>query len=123
MKKDVSYALDYALNKGFQIHPNALKILEEIDVRDIKRVIKELVKEKIKQEHFLIGKDDLESVLGIKEDQLIENEHRVLFDPSLKITSAEGISGFNALFSNRFSKLKRIVSNRPEAKMLKSISD
>lgn len=123
MKKDVSYALDYALNKGFQIHPNALKILEDIDVRDIKHVIKELVKEKTKQKHFLIGKDDLESVLGIKEDQLIENEHRILFDPSLKITSAEGVSGFNALFSNRFSKLKRIVSNRPEAKMLKSISD
>ena len=123
LKKDVSYALDYALNKGFQIHPNALKILEDVDVKELKHVIKELVREKIKQKHFLIGQDDLESVLGIKEDQSIENEHRILFDPSLKITSAEGISGFNALFSNRFLKLKRIVSNRPEAKMLKSISD
>lgn len=122
MKKDVNYALDYALNKGFQIHPNALKILENVDVKELKHVIKKLVKEKIKQKHFLIEQDDLEFVLGIKEDQSIENEHRVLFDPSLKITSAEGISGFNALFSNRFSKLKRIVSNRPEAKMLKSIS-
>ncbi len=123
MKKDVSYALDYALNKGFQIHPNALKILEDVDVKELKRVIKELVREKIKQKHFLIGQDDLEFVLGIKDDQSIENEHRILFDPSLKITSAEGISGFNTLFSNRFSKLKRIISNRPEAKMLKAISD
>jgi len=122
MKKDVNYALDYALNKGFQIHPNALKILENIDVKELKHIIKELVKEKIKQKHFLIGQDDLELVLGIKEDQSIENEHRILFDPSLKITSAEGISGFNTLFSNRFSKLKRIVSNRPEAKMIKPIS-
>lgn len=123
MKRDVNYALDYALNKGFQIHPDALKILENVDVKELKHVIKELVKEKIKQKDFLIGQDDLELVLGIKEDESIENEHRILFDPSLKITSAEGISGFNALFSSRFSKLKRIVSNRPEAKMLKSISE
>ncbi|MFQ5572919.1 MAG: DNA-directed DNA polymerase II small subunit [Nitrosopumilaceae archaeon] len=122
LKKDVSYALDYALNKGFQIHPNALEILENIDVKELKHIIKELVREKTKQKLFLIDQDDLESVLGIKEDQSIENEHRVLFDPSSKITSAEGVSGFNALFSNRFSKLKRIVSNRPEAKMLKSIA-
>ena len=122
MKKDVSYALNYALNKGFQIHPNALKILEDIDAKELKRIIKEIVREKTRQKRFLIDQDDLEIVLGIKEDQSIGNEHRVLFDPSSKITSAEGVSGFNALFSNRFSKLKRIVSNRPEAKMLKSIA-
>ena len=122
MKKDVSYALNYALNKGFQIHPDALKILENIDVKELKRIIKEIVKEKTKQKRFLIDQDDLEIVLGIKEDQDIENEHRVLFDPSSKITSAEGVSGFNTLFSNRFLKLKRIISNRPESKMLKSIA-
>jgi len=122
LKKDVSYALNYALNKGFQIHPNALKILEDIDAKELKRIIKEIVREKTRQKRFLIDQDDLETVLGIKEDQSIENEHRVLFDPSPKVTSAEGVSGFNALFSNRFSKLKRIVSNRPEAKMLKSIA-
>ncbi len=122
MKKDVSLALNYALTKGFQIHPNALKILENIDVKELKRIIKEVVKEKTRQKQFLIEQDDLETVLGIKEDQSIENEHRVLFDPSSKVTSAEGVSGFNALFSNRFSKLKRIISIRPESKMLKSIA-
>ena len=122
MKKDVSYALNYALNKGFQIHPDALDILENIDAKELKRIIKEIVREKTKQKRFLIDQDDLETVLGIKEDQSIESEHRILFDPSSKITSAEGVSGFNALFSNRFSKLKRLISNRPEAKMLKSIA-
>lgn len=122
LKKDISYVLDYALNKGFQIHPDALKILESVDVKELKHIIKEIVREKTRQKQFLIGQDDLEIVLGIKEDQDIENEHRVLFDPSSKIASAEGVSGYNALFSNRFSKLKRIVSNRPEAKMLKSIA-
>jgi DNA polymerase II small subunit len=122
LKKDVSYALDYALNKGFQIHPDALEILEKVDVKELKRIIKELVKEKTRQKLFLIDREDLEIVLGIKDDQSIENEHRVLFDPTTKITSAEGILGFNALFSNRYQKLKRIILNRPEAKMLKSIA-
>jgi len=49
-------------------------------------------------------------------------DFRISTNPSLQITSAEGVNGFNKLFSNRFSKLKQIVSNRPEAKMLKSIN-
>ena len=121
MKNNVTYALDYALNKGFQIHPDALKILEDFDVNDLKNVIKQIVREKIRQKHYLISQDDLESFLGIKEDSSLENEHRILFDPTSKITSAEGIDGFNSLFSSRFSKLKKIISNRPEAKLLKSI--
>jgi len=121
MKKNVTYALDYALNKGFQIHPDALKILEDLDVNDLKDVIKQIVREKIRQKRYLISQDDLESFLGIKEDSSLENEHRILFDPTSKITSAEGIDGFNSLFSSRFSKLKKIISNRPEAKLLKSI--
>jgi len=122
MKKDVSYALNYALNKGFQIHPAALKILESLDVKDLKHIIKEIVREKTKQKRYLINQDDLESFLGIKEDPSLENEHRILFDPSSKITSAEGVDGFNKLFLSRFSKLKKILGNRPEAKMLKTIS-
>ena len=122
MNKDVTLALNYALNKGFQIHPDALDILENIDTKELKRIIKEIIREKTRQKRFFFFFYDLETILGIKEDQNIESEHRVLFDPSSKITSAEGVSGFNALFSNRFSKLKRIISNRPEAKMLKSIA-
>jgi len=122
MKKDVSYALNYALNKGFQIHPDALKILENLDVKDLKHIIKEIVREKTRQKLYLINQDDLELFLGIKEDQSLENEHRILFDPSSKITSAEGIDGFSKLFLSRFSKLKKILTNRPEAKMLKTIS-
>ena len=121
MKKNVTYALDYALNKGFQIHPDALEILEDLDVKDLKDVIKQIIREKIREKRYLISQEDLESFLGIKEDSSLENEHRILFDPTSKITSAEGIDGFNSLFSSRFSKLKKIISNRPEAKLLKSI--
>jgi len=93
-----------------------------VNVKELKHIIKEIIKEKTRQNLFFINQDDLEGFLGIKEDVSLENEHRILFDPSSKVTSAEGIKGYNELFSNRFSKLKQIVSNRPAAKMLKSIS-
>jgi len=122
MNEDVTFAVNYALNKGFQIHPDALKILENVNVKELKHIIKEIIKEKTRQNLFFINQDDLEGFLGIKEDVDLENEHRILSDPTSKITSAEGVNGFNKLFSNRFSKLKQIVSNRPAAKMLKSIN-
>jgi len=93
-----------------------------VNVKELKHIIKEIIKEKTRQNLFFINQDDLEGFLGIKEDVSLENEHRILSDPSSKITSAEGVNGFNRLFSNRFSKLKQIISNRPEAKMLKSIN-
>jgi len=122
MEKDVVFAINYALNKGFQIHPDALKILERVDVKELERVIKEIVREKSKQKLFLINQDDLEVFLGLKDDQKLDDESRVLNDPTSKITSAEGVEGYGSLFASRFLKLKKIISNRPEAKMLKTIS-
>ena len=123
MKKELSFVLNYALNKGFQIHPNAFKILDEItDVKQLEKIIKEIVKEKTKQKLFQINQNDLETYLGIKDDPNLQNEMKVLSDPTSKITSGEGVKGYNALFSSRFNKLKRIISDRPESKMIKSIS-
>jgi DNA polymerase II small subunit len=122
MEKEVVFAVNYALNKGFQIHPDALKILERVDIKELEHIIKQIVKEKSKQKLFLINQDDLEVFLGLKDDGELEHEFRILNDPSSKITSAEGVDGYNALFASRFSKLKKIISNRPEAKTLKSIS-
>jgi len=122
MKKELSFALNYALNKGFQIHPDAFKILENLDVKKLEKIIREIVKEKTKQKLFQINQDDLETYLGIKDDPRLQNEIKVLSDPTTKITSGEGVKGYNALFSSRFNKLKRIISDRPEAKKLKSIA-
>jgi DNA polymerase II small subunit len=122
MKKEVTFALNYALNKGFQIHPDAFKILESVDVQKLEKIIKELIKEKTKKKLFQINQDDLETFLGIKEDPGLQSEIKVLSDPTNKITSGEGVKGYNALFSSRFNKLKRIISDRPEAKMLKSLT-
>ena len=123
MKKELSFVLNYALNKGFQIHPNAFKILDEItDVKQLEKIIKEIVKEKTKQKLFQINQNDLETYLGIKDDPNLLNEVKILSDPTSKITSGEGVKGYNALFSSRFNKLKRIISDRPESKMIKAIS-
>ena len=122
MNKEVSLALNYALNKGFQIHPDALKILEEINSAELQNIIKNLVKEKTRQKLYHINQDDLESFLGIKEETDLQIDYKVLSDPSSKVTSAEGVSGYNALFASRFSKLKKIISNRPESKMVKTIA-
>ena len=122
MKKELTFALNYALNKGFQIHPDAFKILENVDVKKLEKIIKEIVKEKARQKLFQINQDDLEIYLGIKEDQTLKNEHQILFDPTSKITTGEGVKGYNALFSSRFNKLKRIISERPESRMIKSIA-
>ena len=122
MKKELTFVLNYALKKGFQIHPDAFEFLENVDVKKLEKIIKEIVREKTKQKLFQINQDDLENYFGIKEDKNLKSDYKVLFDPSIKITSAEGISGYNLLFTSRFNKLKKIISDRPESKMLKSIA-
>ncbi len=114
--------MNYALKKGFQIHPDAFEFLENVDIKKLEKIIKEIVREKTKQKLFQINQDDLENYFGIKEDKNLKSDYKVLFDPSIKITSAEGISGYNLLFTSRFNKLKKIISDRPESKMLKSIA-
>ena len=122
MKKELSLALNYALNKGFQIHPDAFKILENVDVKKLDRVLREIVREKTKQKLFQINQDDLETYLGIKVDPTLQSEFKVLFDPTGNITTGEGVAGYNALFSSRYNKLKHIISERPESKALKTIA-
>ena len=122
MKKELSFALNYALNKGFQIHPDAFKILENVDVSKLEKIIKEIVREKTREKRFQINQDDLETYLGIKEDPTLQSEIKIITDPTNKITTGEGVKGYNALFSSRFNKLKRIVSDRPESRMIKSIA-
>jgi DNA polymerase II small subunit len=122
MDEEISSAVSYALNKGFQIHPNALEILHKIDVRELSQIIKDVVREKTKQKVFLINEEDFEIYLGIKDDEEHQVEFEILSDPTEKITSAEGVEGYGALFASRFSKLKQIMSDRPESKKVREIA-
>jgi len=113
--------LTYALSRGFQIHPDAFKILEKIDAKELEKIIKQVVREKAKQNLFLINQNDLKMFVDFEIDETIENHHVILSDPTKKITSAEGIDGFSALFANRYSKLLKIILQRSQAKKLSPI--
>ncbi|MDC0240984.1 DNA-directed DNA polymerase II small subunit [Candidatus Nitrosopelagicus sp.] len=121
MDEEISSAVSYALNKGFQIHPDALEILHKINVKELAQIIKDVVKEKTKQKQFLINEEDFEIYLGIKDDEEHQVEFEILSDPTDKITSAEGVEGYGKLFASRFNKLKQIMSDRPESKKIKDI--
>ena len=121
MDEEISSAVSYALNKGFHIHPYALEILHKIDVKELGQIIKDVVKEKTKQKQFLINEEDFEIYLGIKDDEEHQVEFEILSDPTEKITSAEGVEGYGALFASRFNKLRQIMSDRPESKKVKDI--
>ena len=121
MDKEISSAVSYALNKGFQIHPDALEILHKINVNELAQIIKDVVREKTKQKVFLINEEDFEIYLGIKDDEEHQVEFEILSDPTNKITSAEGVEGYGALFVSRFNKLKQIMSDRPESKKVRDI--
>ncbi len=118
MNENATAALKYALSKGFQIHPDAFKILEKIDSRELEIIIKKVVREKTKQNLFLINQNDLKMFVDSHIDENLEDKHEILSDPTKKITSAEGIDGFGALFVDRYSKLLKIISQRAQAKKL-----
>lgn len=118
MNENATAALKYALSKGFQIHPEAFKILEKIDSKELETIIKKVVREKAKQNLFLINQNDLKMFVDSEIDENIEDNHEILSDPTKKITSADGIDGFGTLFVSRYSKLLKIISQRPQAKKL-----
>ena len=122
MRQEITEALSYALNKGIQIHPNALVVLEDADATNLMRVMREIIINKTRQHNSLITKDDVEAALGIKETTDVVATFDVLFDPSPNVASAEGIEGYGALFKSRYEKLRKIISQRPEGKKLKSVT-
>ncbi len=123
LREEVSSAITYALSKGFQIHPDAFKILEKIDVKELQNIIKQIVREKAKQNLFLINQSDLKMFIESDMDSTTEDNHVILFDPTKKVTSAEGIDGFTTLFTDRYSKLMKIMMQRSQSKKLTSISN
>jgi len=123
LKEEVSSAITYALSKGFQIHPDAFKILEKIDVKELQNIIKQVVREKAKQNMFLINQSDLKMFIESEIDENVEDRFTIVFDPTKKVTSAEGIDGFSALFSDRYSKLLKVMMQRSQSKKLTPIQN
>ncbi len=123
MRQEITEALSYALNKGIQVHPNVMDVLENADATKLMHIMREIIVEKTRQRNFFITKDDIEAALGIKESVDVTATFDVLFDPSPNVASAEGIEGYGDLFRSRYEKLHKIISQRPKAKKLRSVTN
>jgi DNA polymerase II small subunit len=145
ISNDISDALIYAINKGYQIHPDAFALLRSInsDVSDIIKIIIDK-KTKLKESHSILI-DDIKTIIArdrvdnsiSKSMSIDDNDHydkaliygdkdsqttyEVLFDPTSKINSTEDENGFLKLFRSRYEKSLKILAMRPDSKRIKKI--
>ncbi len=142
---NISDALIYAINKGYQIHPDAFALLRSINF-DVSNIIKIIIekKSKLKGDHSILI-DDIKTIISrehqnnssIKPVTMHDNyddkaliyhdkdhhgtKYDIVFDPTPKINSAEGENGFLKLFRSRYEKSLKILAMRPDSKRIKKI--
>ena len=126
----VSIALIYAINKGYQVHPDAFTFLKSLDC-DVEKIIKSIVdaKNKFRKKtpiliddiKNVISRDDgqgEETVVPITEDN--SEGYKIIFDPTYKI-NMEDRRDFFKLFDSRYRKTLKILSIRSESRHIKKI--
>jgi DNA polymerase II small subunit len=122
LQNEVFNALSYATSKGFQIHPDAFAMLKGLNV-DVLKIVQEIIKMKKQSKNAVIVVDDIKSLVEPKEQEgPIEQTCTVLIDPTPKVTTAEGVEGYAALFRSRFEKTMRILAQRPDSKRMSKVS-
>lgn len=115
-----------ALARGYQIRPDALKILEDSNNGNYEHVISAIIQRKQTSavNDFAINKEDL---LGIVYDPgevheggsavstvKVEESFEVVRDVIKEESPLEGIEGYWTLFKSRFEKFMKIAKERPE---------
>lgn len=145
ISNDISDALIYAINKGYQIHPDAFALLRSIN-SDVSNIIKTIIEKKtrLKQSHSILI-DDIKAIISkdvvdsngsksrsidhnhdiktlIDGDKNTQGTYEVLFDPTSKVNSIEvEENGFLKLFRSRYEKSLKILAMRPDSKRIKKI--
>ena len=128
----MSIALIYAINKGYQVHPDAFAFLKSLDC-DVEKIIKTIVdaKNKFKKKSPILI-DDIKSVisrdLNHMDEPVITNtnsesngeSYKIIFDPTYKINS-ENKKDFFKLFDSRYKKTLKILSIRSESRQIRKI--
>ena len=128
----VSIALIYAINKGYQVHPDAFAFLKSLDC-DVEKIIKTIVdaKNKFKKKSPILI-DDIKGVISRDLNHMNEpvitntnNEsngesYKIIFDPTYKINS-EDKKDFFKLFDSRYKKTLKILSIRSESRQIRKI--
>jgi len=114
--------LSYATSKGFQIHPDAFAMLKGLD-SNVLQTVKEIIKSKKPSKSAVILVDDIKSLLSPKKEEgPVEQVCTILMDPTPKVTTAEGVDGYAALFRSRFEKSMRILAQRPDSRRISKIA-
>ena len=126
----VSIALIYAINRGYQVHPDAFTFLKSLDC-DVEKIIKSIVDAKNKfRKKTPILIDDIKNVISrgdghceeivmpITEDN--SEGYKIIFDPTYKI-NMEDRKDFFKLFDSRYRKTLKILSIRSESRQIKKI--
>src|ERR687885_1465601 len=122
LQNEVFNALSYATSKGFQIHPDAFAMLRRLDV-DVLKIVQEIIKIKKPLKNTVIVVDDIKGLVEDDEQKgPVEQTCTVLLDPTPKVTTAEGVEGYAALFRSRFEKTMRILAQRPDSKRISKVS-
>jgi DNA polymerase II small subunit len=122
LQNEVFNALSYATSMGFHIHPDAFAMLKGLDI-DVLKIVQEIIKMKKPSKNAVIVVDDIKSLVEPKKQEgPIEQTCSVLIDPTPKVTTAEGIEGYAALFRSRFEKTMRILAQRPDSKRMSKVS-
>src|SRR5919202_276816 len=122
LQNEVFNALSYATSKGFQIHPDAFAMLRRLDV-DVLKIVQEIIRIKKPLKNTVIVVDDIKGLVEDDEQKgPVEQTCTVLLDPTPKVTTAEGVEGYTALFRSRFEKTMRILAQRPDSKRMSKVS-
>ena len=129
----MSIALIYAINKGYQVHPDAFAFLKSLDC-DVEKIIKTIVdaKNKFKKKSPILI-DDIKNVISSDANGHIhepvmtnsktdsnDESYKIMFDPTYKINS-ENDKDFFKLFDSRYRKTLKILSIRSESRQIRKI--
>lgn len=90
---------------------------------NVLQTVKEIIKSKKPSKSAVILVDDIKSLLSPKKEEgPVEQVCTILMDPTPKVTTAEGVEGYAALFRSRFEKSMRILAQRPDSRRISKIA-
>ena len=140
----IAKAVHEALNQGYQISPDALKLLQESEQRgrniDFAMLIRQAIEQKSRP-----GAQDVSKSIGAKDlseffpdvfesppepvssavygagVQEVKSDVEIVKDPSEDLRPT-GLEGFAQLFKSRYEKVVKILMERPEGRQLTKIS-
>lgn len=132
----MSVALIYAINRGYQVHPDAFAFLKSLDC-DVEKIIRTIVeaKNKFKMKSPILI-DDIKNAISPavnhinkpeiantnKTTETDDDGYKIIFDPTNMINSDEK-KNFFKIFESRYKKTLKILSSRPESRQLRKIKN